>query len=55
MADTDAPSFKLAATITDPTIEEVKSQEITVSGKDPAAMLVRVEARLRGKGSEGNA
>jgi hypothetical protein len=39
----------------DPTIEEVKNQEITISGKDPAAMLARVEARLRGKGSEGNA
>jgi hypothetical protein len=37
----------------DPTIEEVKSQEITIFGKDPAAMLARVEARLRGMGSEG--
>jgi len=53
MSDTDALSFKLRVEITDPTVEEVKNQEITISGKDPAAMLARVEARLRGKGSQG--
>ena len=26
-----------------------------ISGKDPTAMLARVEARLRGEGSEGTA
>jgi len=36
----------------DPGLEEVKGQEITLSGKDPAAMLARLEARLRGKGSQ---
>lgn len=54
MPDTDAPWFKLKVEI-DPAIEDVKNQEITISGKDPAAMLARVEARLRGEGSEGNA
>ena len=55
MPDADAPSFKLKVEITDPNLEEAKNQEITISGKDPAAMLARVEARLRGKGSEGTA
>ena len=47
--------FPVGDTLTeiDPTIEEVKNQEITISGTDPGAMLARVEARLRGKGSEG--
>ena len=52
MSDTDAPSFKLKSEITDPNLEEAKNQEITLSGKDPAAMLARLEARLRGKGSQ---
>jgi len=37
----------------DSTAEEVKDGQITLSGKDAAAMLARVEARLRGKGSQG--
>ena len=54
MPDADAPSFKLKVEITDAAIEVAKNQEITISGKDPAAaMLVRLEARLQGKGSEG--
>jgi hypothetical protein len=50
-------AFPVGDTLTeiDPTIEEMKNQEITISGKDPAAMLARVEARLRGQGSEGTA
>jgi hypothetical protein len=54
--DAEIPSFKLKVEITDPNLEEAKNQGISMSGKDPAAaMLARVEAWLRGKGSEGNA
>jgi hypothetical protein len=45
MPDTDTPSFKLRVEI-DPTIEEAKNQEITISGKNHDLMLARVEARL---------
>ena len=55
MSDADAPSFKRKFEITDPNLEEEKNRDITISGKDPAAMLARVEARLRGEGSEGTA
>jgi len=55
MPDADAPSFKLKVEITDPNLEEAKNQEITISGKDPAAMLARVEARLRESRGEGTA
>jgi len=41
--------FPVGDTLTeiDPTVEEAKNREITISGKDPAALLARVEARLR--------
>jgi post-segregation antitoxin (ccd killing protein) len=52
MPDADAPSFKLEVEITDPNFEEAKNRELNISGKDHAAMLARVEARLRGKGSQ---
>ena len=42
-------AFPVGDTLTeiDPTIEEAKNHEITISGKDPDAMLARAEARLR--------
>jgi hypothetical protein len=55
MSDADAPSFKLRVEITDPNLEEAKNRDITIAGKDPAAMLARVEGRLLGKGSDGTA